>query len=121
MIKLKVTREQLHFICNIANPATLEKRIVGIIKNQQFHELDFNFTVLEIGVIASKKYLFDSKKAYKLNLSEAHAATLLILLSAIGANTKTTEWMQFLATKWIGEIHQQLTNYQPKYYGQRHQ
>jgi hypothetical protein len=119
MVKLKISREELHFICNIASPVALEKRILDLVKKQDFESLDFNFTILEIGVMATKKYLFEAKDKYKINLSGAQASAFLVLISTIGNTSEATEWVQFLATKWIGDIHLQLTNYQPKYYGRQ--
>jgi hypothetical protein len=117
MIKLKMSREELLFLTNITSPLTIEKTIVAQIKAQQFDMLDFYFTMLEVGLLASKKYLFDGKITYKIGLKPAQAASLITLFCTVDTSDTATEWMRFLIMKWTGDIHHQLTNYQPKYYG----
>jgi len=117
MIKLKLTREELLFLTNITSPVTIEKTIMDLIRNQRFDELDFYYTMLEIGLLTAKKYLFDAKKAYKIGLKPAQAASLLTLLCNVYNSPSVTPWMLMLLQSWTAEIHQQLTNYQPKYFG----
>jgi len=116
MIKLKLTREALAQLCFFTTPVHQEVNITADIAAGNFTPLPDHFNLIEIWEKASKKYLYNTKKSYKLGLSYAQAAALFNF-TEWNENAGFDEYKMFVLQEIRGSLHLALTNYQKRYYG----
>jgi len=116
MIKLKLTNEQLYALCSFTRPDKFEAKVNFYISKQNFAYLDCLFNVIQIGERVSKAYLFNRNKKHSISLNYSEAASLLALSVTLqkenlgGYNQHVNEVIK-------ASLHQQLTNYQTRFYG----
>ena len=115
MIKLKLTRDELQCICWLCNPIYVDGQVLLCVKTNNFDTLNDLFSLIEIGEKAAKKFLFDHKKSYKLNITYAQAAAFYNHADW-NELTLSDQYKQLLITRIKSEIHLAFTNYQRQYY-----
>lgn len=118
MIKLKLNRDQLQTLCLFTNPAIYEAKISTRIEWQDLSDLDMLFNIIQIGETCSKKYLYTFKDTYKINLKYTEGASLLKHTYKLAIHFDTVSYEYNFIQILRQELHQQLTNFQRRFYGQ---
>jgi hypothetical protein len=118
MIKLKLNRDQLLTLCSFTSPAIYEAKVDLLISSKDFSDLDTLFNLIQIGEMAYKKWLFTNKKKYNISLKYAEAASLLSHTYTLERLLDQVSYEHNVMIIIRQELHQQLTNFQRRFYGQ---
>ena len=119
MIKLKLNRDQLYVLCIFTNPATYEDKVCKCISIGNFDDLALYFNLIAIGEKVSKQYLFTNKNKNSIRINYAQAASLLNQTYNLEFFYEEASYEWCVIQTIRAELHQQLANFQRKYYGQQ--